>query len=251
MKDPILDKRREMLARAFSAPVMARAAADNRRKLVKFLLRLSTLDPQAPVVSPGLAGELCGFGLMSALRYKSFHLQPLEARLAARPRQTLGPLIRETRKLLAAVADGERYRLAMPRGAGVALSADALKLLDDREGYQGAFGYRIASAGRATNPFTLAVVVPKRQIWTSLAAVFIFNAMRALDSETGVMVRRCRREGCREIFLANRPKQIFCGILCAQNVASARYRREHPEQRARHAAAARKSYHRRRRERAD
>jgi hypothetical protein len=221
--------------------------AGSRRELVGFLIALAERDPAAPVAlgrlgdAPNLAQDLIRFGLTGRLRYPGLDPQALTARIVAHPARVVGAIVREVRALLAAVADGREYQIRIPREAWLAFDGKSSKLLEN-VGFPGPQAWR-ANAGETGGLFALAV--PADKMWSSLAPSFIFNAMRALDSEQGVMVRRCRRQACRKVFVAARPKQIYCSRPCnsavaaethREKVGSAKHRKEHAEQ-------ARKSYY--------
>jgi hypothetical protein len=71
-----------------------------------------------------------------------------------------------------------------------------------------------------------------------------FRAAQFLDSPEGHMVRRCAREACKRIFLATRPKQIFCARPCASAEAFERYKHDlgRDEYSKRHNKSAREAY---------
>jgi hypothetical protein len=77
----------------------------------------------------------------------------------------------------------------------------------------------------------------------------VLAAMLMLSSHEGAMVRRCARADCpgQRIFLAARPKQVFCSRSCASNAVFERYKQRQIEKlgeeayKAKHAASALKS----------
>jgi hypothetical protein len=68
--------------------------------------------------------------------------------------------------------------------------------------------------------------------------------MFLLTQPEGAMVRRCAREKCQRVFLASRPKQVFCGRPCASISAFERYKEGMGEEayRAKHRKTARASW---------
>jgi hypothetical protein len=156
------------------------------------------------------------------------------------PRGMLGPLVGEVRKLLAAVVDRRRYGLPVPKGSTLEFDSGFLSLLQT-------FG-RFFGRKLVPNTETMQMMCTLRTPATDprqLMVVFLFNAMQLLNSEQGMMIRRCTREGCNRIFLAERPKQIYCSRRCASASTLAAYRQEIGEEefKARHRASALKSWH--------
>jgi hypothetical protein len=246
----LLPAAKAMLEKASRPPEVARASSRTRRELVAFLIGLGERNPAAPIAlaeRPGdalnLAQDLMRFGLIAGLQHHpGLTTETIAARIAAHPGRTLGPIICEVRKLLAAVADGETYRIGAPRNATLTFDGHALKIFES-VGFRGRQAWRMG-AGSIGNPLTFALTLPPEKLWSSLAAVFVFTAMRALDSEQGVMVRRCRREACPKIFLAALPKQVYCSRRCNGAVAAKTHRDKVPDYHTEHAEQARKSYYR-------
>jgi len=235
---------REFIATRNTPRQVAIISTKRRRECARFLLGLGQLDPATLVSNerPGDVANLCSdlirFGLAAALVFDpTLKLQTMVERITPNPKRTLAPLIAGVKELLDAVVDGQPMTLPIPSGSRLAFNGNALRLIE-REGFPGSLAWRMGAGSDLT--FTLAVKRPRlRDQWT----VFLFNAMRQLDSEQGIMVRRCQREACRKIFLAARPKQIFCERKCAGAVALAHHIAKDPEAyKAKHRKSARQSW---------
>jgi hypothetical protein len=103
------------------------------------------------------------------------------------------------RTLLAAAADGGRYELGLETNSRAIFDGSALK---------------------AGNSLVTIVKSP------TLEQAVTLGAMALLSQEEGAMVRRCARKTCGRIFLAARPKQIFCGRQCASAAVFERYKQK-------------------------
>ena len=212
---------------------------------MRFLLKLSEIDSVALVSRerPGDVANLCSdlmrFGLTVAIVDKpGLNLQVLVKQVTAHPKRTLGPLIVGVKKLLDAVADSQTFQLPVPAASHIVLDGGALKSFES-QGFEGPLAWRMGAGTLFTFRLNAAPTTPK-----ALAAVFLFSAMRQLDSEQGVMVRRCRRESCRRVFLASRPKQVYCTRQCTLADNFKRYvdREGADNYREYHREVARKSY---------
>jgi hypothetical protein len=196
-----------------------------RRDALAFLLRLAETDP-AMLTSPdrpgdvlNFANDLLRFGLWPASVGQKDLQDGLADLIKADPKRTLDPLIAQIKSLLEAAADGKDATLELPAGAKILFNAALLKEVEQQTGRPAPLVWRMIP------PFWMfSLGVPDDASLSSRFAVFVFNAMRQLDSEEGSMVRRCRRDLCRKLFLATRPKQIFCTRKCAGAVAFDRYK---------------------------
>ncbi len=147
--------------------------------------------------------------------------QAIADQIKARPIRTLGPLVTNIKRLLAAMAGGGDVDLPLPAGCALRFDASYQKLI---EGTRVWSHVSPSSAHRMQPPFLMvSLKVPGGASLSTRLAVFVFHAMQALDSEEGAMVRRCRREACRRIFLAARPTKTFCGRQCANAVSFERH----------------------------
>jgi hypothetical protein len=195
--------------------------------VIEFLIRLCETDPVALAASeqPGdllnLAYGFYRFGLTMARDDLGESPTDSASRLAsdirADPAKHLQSIIRALSALLGAAVDGKTFEwVVQPK----------TKLL-----FRGSRNAQKAILFTPEGPHSLEQSV-------------IFGAVQCLDGEEGRMVRRCRREVCRRIFLARRPKQIFCTRQCASAAAFERYKRERGEEvyRAEHRRTARASW---------
>jgi len=227
---------------------MVKMTAKRQRELVKFLLELVEIDP-ASLAEPEqlgasltLASKLLSFGMNPVLLdhpKEPLHQQALAAHLREEPQHWLKPIIDKVRKLLDAAADGQVMELPISTGSRLIFDGSALKL-PESAGIVGNVAWRISAGSLFTFRLRTHHIKPH-----ALAAVFMFSAMRALDSEHGVMVRRCKQ--CARVFLAGRPKQVYCSRRCTQAANfKAHVEREGVEEyKEYHREVARKSYHNR------
>src|SRR5215469_2462377 len=170
----------------------ARQAAISRRARIQFLIRLSATDPGA-LDNPERPGDR--LNLVAALYHHGFiHAKGSDLR-AEIQRHTeelrakdglLQPLVDATRKLLAAAADKRRFEWNLLPGS---------KFIFDGARSPESFGRGLH-------------YTPPGQ--HDVEQVLILGGIALLAGEEGAMVRRCARNQCERIFLANRPKQIFC-----------------------------------------
>ena len=208
------------------------------------MLRLSQMDvrrlsePEQLGASLTLASDLFRFGLMGPLLdHPDLSQQTLAARFRTNPSRWLGPLTTKLKDLLVAVADGQRIKLPTAAASHMVFDGHALKRFEPL-GFEGGLGWRMGAGSLLTFRLSAPLVSPH-----SLAVCFLFNAMRQLDSEQGIMVRRCQYERCRELFLANRPKQVYCGRSCVNALNFERHKNKDPQAyRTRHRDSARKSW---------
>lgn len=226
--------------------------ARRRHELVRFLLELCEIDPLALVqpdqlgASLTLASKLLAFGMGQVFLdhpKEQLHQQALAARIREEPERWLSPLIGKVKLLLDAVADGETFQAPIPTGSHLVFDGSALKVSEPL-GFAGGLAWRIGGSGASLFTCRLSTATVKPH---ALAAVFLFTAIRQLDSEQGVMVRRCAREICRRVFLATRNKQRYCTRKCSMAVSLKRHveRQGIENYRVYHAEVAKKSYHNR------
>ena len=183
-----------------------RAVARRRREIINFLIGLSQTEA-AVLLSPerrgdllNLARDLLHFGL--AKPHKDV---PPAKRIEATAFIIRGApdrfqdVIASLRKLLSAIADGKEFLWELGEKSLI-LDAGALK------------------SGDPTNPSIY--------FWpiTILEQSVIIGAMLELASAEGAMVRRCSRHVCGRVFLAARPKQVFCTRQCASAAVFERYK---------------------------
>jgi hypothetical protein len=200
-----------------------------RRENLVFMLALSQSAPQHLLAGeqPGIARtELDAYlarkellNLCAGLVGRGFHWGPsktpregaaarlteeseqLAQRFRAEP-DALNQLIEGLRKLFDAVADGQRYQIRFLPGAGFILDASALHA--GREG--------------------IAVFETPEDRAGFIQGVLLGTAFYVTWSSGEALVRRCAREACRRVFLATRPKQIFCTRRCASAAVFERYK---------------------------
>jgi hypothetical protein len=200
-----------------------KAAARYRREVISFLMRFSQcetgalLSPERPGDLLNLAHDLLRFRLATPVEgvVAGKEIESIAFRLRTHPEQ-LQAAIKSTRALLAAVADGKQFEWEFEQGSTAVLDAAALK------------------AGDPARRFVY--------LWPHgfLKQTVVVGAMLALNSEEGAMVRRCARSICGRLFLAARPKQVYCGRQCASAAAFERYKRNlgHEAYRAKHGETA-------------
>ena len=220
------DSSREFVARA-----MARAKFN--RRAIQFLIDLSEADEIALAADEAallnfMAGVYeFGFnrggntyiGQQSATEY----VRQLAARIQANP-EILGLAINVVHALLAAAADDRDVTVNEP-------FAPDTKLIF--------LGSR--------RPHITLVWAPTSD--KELAQALAFGTGKVLQSEEGEMVRRCKWDNCRlgprdkehpegqrRIFLANSPRQEYCGRQCSTAASFLRFKEKHEEATAIHAA---------------
>jgi len=180
-----------------------------RRLVIEFLIRLSETNPvelaasEQPGDLPNLVYGFYRFGF--AMPRDDLGESPADAanRLAsdirADPEKHLRPIIKPVNALLAVAADG----------AGTFHWSVQPKT-------------ELIFRGKGNGPKAI-LFTPEGS--HALEQSVMFGAIQCLDSEEGRMVRRCKREACRHIFLANRPKQVFCTRKCASAAAFEQYKK--------------------------
>jgi hypothetical protein len=233
------------LVRAYSA---RRAAVDSsswRREVINFLIKIGETDPVV-LASSGRPGDVFNFiddlrefGLGATL----IDVQKLATEIAIHPRRTLGKLVEDVRDLLAAAADGKQFIMKLPSRSELKFNATVTRQFEQKLDISASFVSRWFRSSRqlpALDFIVLSLAVPQSSSWAAQLEVFVFNAMRHLDSEEGAMVRRCRREACRKIFLAALSKQIFCTRKCQSTTAFARHKKK-PGYVEKHRTSAKKS----------
>ena len=216
----------------FPRPAITKMTKVERRKALDFLIRLSETDPAA-LVSPERPGDVANlvaglfrYGLIAATTYLRQYPQPqptITAQIRDEP-EVLRPLITKTKELLSAAADGKAITFAVPKNAQLRFDGRWHAVADPRD--YGDMLFRRVDEARAS--FVFALDIPDGSLQDQWA-VFLFNAMRQLDSVEGLMVRRCAREGCDRIFLAKRPKQVACGPYCRSAITWARFKEKNPD----------------------
>jgi hypothetical protein len=115
----------------------------------------------------------------------------------------LQTLIKELGEFLSTVADGGVCKIHLMAGSSGILDAGALK------------------AGRSPS-----VWISSPGSRSGLIQGVLFGVLFLLSKGEGAMLRRCARDVCRRVFLAKRPKQIFCDRPCASAAAFERYKQE-------------------------
>ncbi len=231
--------------RALTPARTALEASRARRECIEFLIEVSGTDPSELVSSdrPGdvlnFVSKLYRFGLKPAVVEMRVGLRDLADQIETHPKRTLDPLIAKIRTLLDAAADGRNISVTLPAGSKLCFSASYQRQMEQEFlEYSPQLVHRLLPGHSI---FTLGI--PSGSPLSAQLAVFIFHAMLQLDSEEGSMVRRCQRESCHRVFLAGRPKQIFCTRKCAGAVAFERYKQKFGEERyqARHRESAKES----------
>jgi hypothetical protein len=193
----------------------ARALVRFHRDKFAFLIRLSETDASTLIASerPGdLPNFVHGFYRFNFLAAQG-DLRNTVLRLADAIRADPRPLkatIEKVRALLSALADGERFEWEFRRGSAVVLDGAAFKADKDRGGVV------LLSPSGALDQAVVAHVM------------CTFGEIR----EVAAMVRRCKRERClskvsgrNRLFVATRPRQIFCSRQCGSADAFERYKR--------------------------
>ena len=185
------------------------AAARFRRASIEFLLRFSDTDPVA-LAGSGQPGDLINlvynlyrFGYIgdAVMTYDEAvaEARDLADALRAKP-ERLGLVIEGLKSLLGAAADGGRFELPLLPGSKAV--------------------FDFVRDGRRTN----FLWSPRADRYAGLRQAIIHSALHLLATEEGEMVRRCTRDACQRIFLAKRPKQIFCTRACASAAVFERYK---------------------------
>jgi hypothetical protein len=229
--------------RNYSAAVSARDRALRRHKVIEFLIAVSETDPVV-LASSGRPGDVLNFVVDLAqwgLGVALIDTTALASEIRLHPKRTLGKLIEDTKRLLAARADGGEFRLRLPKQGELKFNAGVTRQTEKALDVPAPTAYRHSSLV----PMVLTLDVPQGASLAAQLEVFIFNAMRDLDSEEGAMVRRCQREACHRIFQANRPKQMFCTRKCQNAVTFGRHSQK-PGYVEKHRKAARESARQRR-----
>jgi hypothetical protein len=214
-----------------------KADARFHREAIEFLIYLSNTDPAALAASerpgdlPNLIMGLWRFGIVSTL-FRFGRVSPSGdlrrdveqmAQAVRANSQLLRPTIELVGKLLATTADGGSFEWPLVRGTSLVFD-------------------------RASKPaWRMTMQTPRGA--SDLEQSVTFSAMLLLSNTEGEMVRRCARQACKRIFLAVRPKQVFCGRRCASAAAFERYKQERGQDafKAEHRTAARVSWRRKQR----
>jgi hypothetical protein len=203
--------------------VERRARAFNRAA-IGFLIRLSETDPAALLGSerpgdlPNLIADLYRFRLISSVKTEAG-----VKRLADSVRSNamlLEPLPALVGKLLTAAADKQHFEWKLQPGTKAIFEGTV----------------------EATSPGRMILFTPEGP--RDFQQAVVMTAMQFLNRDGGDMVRRCARQACKRIFLASRPKQIFCDRPCASAAAFDRYKLDRGEEtyRAEHRKTARTSW---------
>jgi len=204
-----------------------------RRGAIDFAIRLAEMDPSAIVAAeqpgdlPNLVWGLYRFGFLWALRDEKGEADRLVESIKANP-SLLRPALQAARELLAAAAVGGLFEwIVQPH----------TKLIFDGRS-------KAADTPRST------VFHPRKGL-RALQQAVVWRLCWALDGAEGEMVRKCARDGCSRVFLAVRPKQIYCTRRCASAAVFERYKQKLgvEEYRRRHAETAGKSAERARKRR--
>ena len=178
------------------------------REGIEFLVMLAGLEPEklgtagrpANVADlghvTGVFYELCRF-TQGARRYYEKWVGPL-----AKEPWRLQPAIDEMRRLLGALADGQDYDMGLDPDTRIRI-----------------FGVQFhRTPFRSPLPF----VISNPTIIQGLVVTAIFYLALNRDS---CLIRRCREEKCRKLFLAVRKSRVFCSHQCASDASVRRFRR--------------------------
>jgi hypothetical protein len=205
-----------------------KAAIRFSRDSIKFLIGLSETDPAALVAS-GQPGDLINL----VFNFYRFHY--LGGAAMARDEA-----VAEARGLADALrANPERLELVV----------ESLKLLLTNTADGGRFELPLLPGTKAVSYFTSDarrthfLWSPRDDRYEGLRQAIVYGALQLLHTQEGAMVRRCARQTCHRIFLAARPKQIFCSRRCASAAVFERYKQKLGEDayRAKHRETARHS----------
>jgi len=214
--------RQQDSSREFVARAMARAKFN--RRAIQFLIDFSEADPMALAVDQAALLKFIA-GVYEFNFYRSqnirLHKEPiakyvsqLATEIQADP-EILSFASEPLRDLLAAAADGTDHTIYEP-------FPPETKLI-----FLG-----------SSHPHASILWMPegREQLGRALAG----SALQLLQSEEGEMVRRCRRENCRlgprdkehlegqrRIFLANSPRQEYCGRQCSTAASFLRFKEKH------------------------
>jgi hypothetical protein len=186
----------------------ARALVRFNREKFAFLIRLTETDASALIASerPGdllnLVHDLYRFNFIAAQGDLRGTVLRLADAIRANP-QSLKITIKKVRDLLSALADGGRFKWGFRRGSAVVLDGAAFKADKDHGGVV------LLSPSGALEQAVVSHVM------------FILRETR----EVATMVRRCKRERCRRLFVAARPRQLFCDRKCRSAANFERYMR--------------------------
>jgi hypothetical protein len=221
--------------RADTGPIILRSAkeaAQFRRRSLEFLIRLSEANAEILVGSeaPGdLINVVWRFFSFGYLGEKPLPKAELEAKA-----QSLVGAIRATPERLTAVVEVLRVVLAKAADGG-----DFSLPLTPDSAIRAHFGN-----GEQRHIFLWSRTGDR---YEGLRQAVAYSAMTLLNTNEGRMVRRCARQPqCQRIFLATRPKQVFCGRPCASAAAFENYRSRMGEgtYRVKHRESALKSWRR-------
>jgi hypothetical protein len=178
-----------------------------RRGAIDFAIRFSGLEPAALAASdqpgdlPNLIYSLYRFGFLWPLHNQKTEADRLVETIRMKP-SLLDPAVQVAREILAAAAGGGKFEWKVESGT---------KILFD-------------GASKAES-------APRTTIFMhggphKLEQAVVFGLTRVLDSAEGEMVRECSREGCSRVFLAARPKQIYCSRRCASAAVFERFKKQ-------------------------
>jgi hypothetical protein len=203
-----------------------RLAAKARRMRIQFLIDLSETDVAAldNLERPGdllnLVAGLYRYGFISARSGDPAREIQRRATEIGADSALLQRCIETIRKLVAAVANKTRFDWTLLPGTKVILDVAR------NVGSVGRWGHFTPSGPQA------------------IEQAVVTGGMWLLSSEEGELVRRCRRASCGRIFLATRPKQVFCSRKCASASSFESYKRQvgEEEYKAKHRVSALQSW---------
>ena len=143
---------------------------------------LALARPDQLGASLTLASKLLTFGMGQALLdhpKERLHQQALAARIREEPKRWLSPLTEKVKLLLDAAADGQTFQAPIPTGSHLVFDGSALRF--EPLGFAGRLAWGISGgSGASLFTFRLSTATVKPH---ALAAVFLFSAMRQLDSK--------------------------------------------------------------------